>query len=72
MRGWIAVLRALRHERHVDTRGWPPEQLIAVAAQWERLGDQVGGPLAGRCYRVAEVYRMKAWITGQVIRGEGN
>lgn len=73
MHRWFELYRLTRDEWNLDTRGWDPVRLTAVAALWEERGDTVSGGtgyLARRCYRLAEAYRMKAWITGSVIRGE--
>ena len=66
----LTLVWLLQRERHVDTRGWSASRLSLTGARWEQLGDEAGPPLARFCYKIAERYRMKAYITGTVLRGE--
>jgi len=70
VRRWLRLHRELRAAWGADTRGWSPMKLIGAAAAWETVGDEVGWPMRAGCYRLAESYRMKAQITGAILRGE--
>jgi len=73
MKRWMQLYLRTRAEWQRDTRGWEAIELNGMAAHWEREGDAVRGGtgvLARRCDRLAEMYRMKAEITGAIGRGE--